>query len=64
MTSKKPTAFNLADYSKVKAETRETPWTTSVTLTQKHRAFLEKQNVNFSELIRDFVDSLIERGEK
>lgn len=60
MALKKPVEFNLSKYSKAKAEDRELPWTTSVNLTQSHRQFLEKSNINFSELVRDFLNSLME----
>lgn len=54
--------FDLGKYSKAKPES-EPAWTTSVSLTQKHRQFLEKKDLNFSELIRDFLNSLMENDQ-
>lgn len=54
--------FDLKNYSKDKPQDREQPWTTSVNLTQRHKHFLERSNVNFSELVRDFLDALIKKG--
>lgn len=51
--------IDLGKYSKDKPES-DPAWTTSVSLTQKHRQFLEKKNLNFSELVRDFLNSLME----
>lgn len=39
-------------------------WTTSLNLEQKHREFIERQNLNLSKLVRKFLDDLIRDSEK
>lgn len=51
--------FDLSKYSKDKPEDREQAWTTSINLTQRHKRFLESKNLNFSELVRDFLDGIM-----
>lgn len=68
MTKNKPTSaidtsMDLAKYRKAKPETRDEAWTTSINLTQRHRRFLESKNLNFSSLIRDFLDGIMEGAE-
>jgi hypothetical protein len=42
-----------------KNEQKETMVQTSVNLELKHSKFIKDRNINFSELIRDFLDSLM-----
>lgn len=51
----------LEKYTKNKKTKREV---TSVNLEPRHKVFLEKNNLNLSALIRDFLDSLIKEEGK
>jgi len=34
-------------------------WTTSLNLERKHREFIERENLNLSKLVRDFLNSVM-----
>ena len=49
--------LSLKDYKKMKNENKMA--TTSVSITEDQKKFLESQGLNVSRLFRDFIDALI-----
>lgn len=51
--------------AKYKKEDRDTEThVTSVNITKKHRAFIEKNRLNLSSILRDLIDDLIRQHEE
>lgn len=51
-------AINLDGYRKDNLDKLDA-WTTSVTLEKFHREFLERERLNLSKLVRDFLNDLM-----
>lgn len=50
---------NLGKYRKTATEPKERTVTTSVNITKAQKEYLEKNDLNLSRLVRDFLESLI-----
>ena len=54
--------LSLKDYKKMKNENKMS--TTSVSITEEQKKFLDSQGLNVSKLFRDFIDVLILENKK
>lgn len=53
---------NLKNYQK--SPTKKEAHVSSVSITEKHRAFLKEKRINLSLLVRDVIDELMRGDEK